>query len=467
MARGSGGCVPRRAEIDWASDGFEGEEARTPPRPPHPSPSTAQRDRWHIKAERVFSPSTCRRFSIGELAERVWRRTEKRGVSMSPSEKSCAVLRWLCVVTTVSALCGCGGAAMLPSATGLPDVHEELVADSEASHRLEEVWTSNGNWVDVDRDTTTGEIYGLRSIRGDRATQSWTGEVCQLDSTGAMVKAVTVGGSTHPPNWLRVLRDDTNGTVAFATGLLWRPTVHVYEADGSLLWSKQYHGVSSLRAGDIDGDGVDELLVATMNGLFAERLNGSTQWHALGNRHAADVAHLRDVVLVQVSSNRIVAVSTDGVINQERRARSQYQVVVLLPSENGRDTAMGVAIPEVDVISADATIQRRLTIRGYRLANRIVSDAAVSPDGKWLAVICKEGSVAVIDVASDRVVSVSQLDVHLYPKLEWMPCKDGDSCHLVVASARGMRAYAMRPALQDAKPRSSGSSNDGLGNAGE
>jgi WD40 repeat protein len=344
---------------------------------------------------------------------------------------------------------------MLPSATGLRDVKEKPVENSELSHRLEKVWTSEGNWVDVDRDTKTGAIYGLRSIHGDKATQTWTGEVCQIDSTGGVVKAITVGGSTHPPNWLRVLRDDTNGTVAFATGLIWRSTVRVYEAEGSLLWSKQYDGVSSLRAADIDGDGVDELLVATMNGLFAERLNGSTQWHALGKRHVADVAHLRDFVLVQVSSNKIVTLSTDGVINHEQKARSQYQVVVLLPSDNEKGKALGLAIPQVDVISADGSIHRRLTIRGHQLTNGIVSDAVVTPDGKWLAVICKEGSVAVIDVAIDRVVSFARLDVHLYPKIEWMPSNDGCSYDLVVASARGTNAYAMRPVLRDAEPEKS------------
>lgn len=317
-------------------------------------------------------------------------------------------------------------------------------------YSLAAVWSIDGQWEDVDRCAESGALYGMRRASWDKETKRWTAEVCRIDWASGIDRTISIGGDKRPPKWLKVVRVGDNGKVAFVTGLLWHDRVSVYESGGSLWWKRDFRGVSRIKIADLDNNGADEIFIGTMDGLYVTHPDGSLLWHALAKRHARDMALLPNhsdaaaTLVVQVSSSVLAFIDKDGRIVRETRPKLEYsgletRVVTGRPSE-----VIAVSLPTLEKINADGYVSLRIVDEDPRVQKGNVSSIAVSPDGRWIAIIVKDGLLLVYDTITGKRVASTVTKSSNYPEIVWVVRGTAREHRVVVASYSGLHAFELR-----------------------
>jgi len=135
--------------------------------------------------------------------------------------------------------------------------------------------------------------YGISSLGGITVSESSVSAVTDLDLDG--VEEVIVGNAMYSPDGALLWGDPTqdDGMIGIANldedpegefiAITW-DTVRAHDTDGSVLWGPlQVPGaniVSTPAVGDLDGDGMPEIIVAGGNTLWCLEHDGTTKWTA-------------------------------------------------------------------------------------------------------------------------------------------------------------------------------------------
>ena len=306
---------------------------------------------------------------------------------------------------------------------------------------LDLAWSREGHWSGVAGPTGPTALYALEEI----------GRLVRLNEKGADLGATTIDDSSRS---IRTANLAPGGKCALLTFRIWGPTVKAYSGDGKPLWS--YAGgdaVDDVWAADLNGDGLDEVIIG---------YNGGTGLHVLDNTGKllwknTDVANVWHVDAGNVDGDAwpaVVTTSADGKVHifnaKGEHLRNLepgfYGNMVRTWQQPGVDKPLRLII--VAGTSGAKTTVAAINPQGetrwsLELSAR-VGNAVTCRQRPWLALTLADGSVRVINVVAGKEIAHvgGQGDL---TDVAWLPAKNRDPL-LVIATRVELAAYRITAA---------------------
>lgn len=377
----------------------------------------------------------------------------QHGGSVPPPPRSTSGYAWVWWVIGVSVIlvllaCGVGGlfAHKLARSAGAPGRHPRPAPPVPAAGLLVDRRAIPVPCTAVVADGRRGVIYAtagdeLVTLDLDGRVSARTG----LAERGAMSPSPHMMYST-----LRLLNADTDPEPEVMGFDHWGHSVDVFNADGTPCW--QYlapSGVDDAWAGDIDGDGKDEVVVGLngSSGLPVLDDNGALLWKdaGLGNTWSVcmgDVNRDGKTEVVAGPSTIRVYDGTGKLLNDSRAAGfvslvrpiSTPGCPVTLVGGGGQLFGLG---PDLKPRWSGST--------GIDHS----SSSAVAESAPWLALADVEGRLVVLDAASGSVIASREAE-GVIEGLSWYDDGSGKP-RLVVAAGDYLAVLRFEPRLTDVK----------------
>jgi thiol-disulfide isomerase/thioredoxin len=302
----------------------------------------------------------------------------------------------------------------------------------ESSKGLDTAWTLQGRWTGVAAGGAGQGIYAVQA----------SGSGIRLDGAGEKKGEFKLENRGTHLRLARLLGGDENQLIAFTA---WGRMVAAHNADGTSLWTYPGgQGVNDVWAADLDGDGLDEVIIG---------YNGSTGLHVLDNRgkllwkttEIGNVWHVtaRDPegsgapeVITTSAQGRVHVFDADG--NKVRDIDPGFYAN-MVRAQGARVIAGGTA--------ADSKVLAGFAEEGAKtwqidLAERSEHiDAALGAPGKpWVAALLRGGGLVVVDTKKGAIIARGATSARR-GEIAWAAVENGGAPLLVVATGRELRAY--------------------------
>lgn len=300
----------------------------------------------------------------------------------------------------------------------------------------EESWASDGAAASVAVDSVNGTVYGLRRGRVDL----WNAGGKEVDSTALTTRN-------------RVLRlanlvGDAKPELLTFTG--WSSPLTAYDRTGKELWTYPAgQGIDDVWAADLDGDGVDEVVIGFNGGTGLHVIDAQGQlawkntelgnvWHVTAGKFGEDVR-----VISTSAAGQVHLFAADGQHIDDLSTPLYGSCVRYAPAPPGGEprillTGSGDDGEAAVALSVDGEIAWTTDLPG----GDHVDEMKVAPDGSVAAICMRGGVVHVLDVQSGtRVAQVNAAGDTV--DADW--CDDDGQLVLLVADSRGVAAYELAP----------------------
>jgi len=335
---------------------------------------------------------------------------------------------------------------------GAVDTHEDRLGGGPALAAVAlAVLAQDHRRADLDVVPSSGAVYAMRSPRGNKQTQRWSTTVCEIDpAEGQIASTVEISGPQDVPSMFNALSTGRDGGVAFAASRLWGRTVHAFKTDGTALWTRKYkEAVNRVSVADIDGDGADEILVGTQEGLFAEHWNGTTKWHAnFGNISNVSFMPSRGgtapMIAADLSAN-LGILSTDGQLIREVYSYHGFMDLAAREDGSGHWEIIAIDGPALREIGTNGEHLWSVADKDPRIRTVQLSSMKLSPDGRWVAVVMKSGLLLVYDAENGMPVASLTAGSMRYSAIAWSKSAAGNIPLLIMAASGGLRCFELRP----------------------
>jgi peroxiredoxin len=324
---------------------------------------------------------------------------------------------------------------------------ERAKAAVPRSEGLERVWTVSGPYASVATDPRGRSIYAFEA-RGrcnvldaaGKTTRTFLMEVPMHGNTACVARQV--GGS--------------EGFLAFGS---WGHSVAALKRDGTKLWEEAGgDGIDDVWAADLDGDGVDEVIVGYngSTGLHVFSAEGKRLWKRtdmgnVWNVTAGDVDGDGTLEVLSTSAQGKVHIfaAKDGTPLKTLNPKI-YAAKVRIATGRAKPPSKGdlllVAGSETDqhgealvALGGDGKPLWTTKLPGTRCQT-----LAVSPDGTLAALAFQGGRVCVVDVGSGRIVG-QVADQGFLPAVAWATRAGGADNLLLVAAPDAVNAFQVMP----------------------
>jgi thiol-disulfide isomerase/thioredoxin/outer membrane protein assembly factor BamB len=315
---------------------------------------------------------------------------------------------------------------------------------------LEPAWSAAGAYSGVTTDLTGQQIFALQN-----------GRRCDvLDLDGKPVRTTQLPGAGNTVLRHARMAGGETGLLAFRT---WGHSLVASKSDGTKVWEETGgEGIDDAWAADLDGDGVDEVIVGYngRTGLHVFNASGQRLWK---RTDLANVWHVTagdldgdgklEVVTTSAAGKVEVSAPTDGHALKTIDAGLYANMVRVAPAAARPRPAPA---PQGDVVlvvgheSQDSLVMAALGGDGKTLwtlklpANAETCDSlAVAPDGRWAALGLRNGRVCVVDVARGQIVGQTA-GQGMTPAVAWMTRDASAPPVLLVATGRALNAFRVK-----------------------
>jgi thiol-disulfide isomerase/thioredoxin len=316
---------------------------------------------------------------------------------------------------------------------------------AEKAEGLEPAWTVSGPYTSLAAAPKGRSVYAVQR----------QGRCDVLDPDGNTARTFRLAGSQTLARAAR-LADGSEGLLGFDT---WGQSLLASNGDGTKLWEESGgQGIDDVWAADLDGDGVDEVIVGYngTTGLHVFSADGKRLWKRtdMGN-----VWHVTAGDLDGDGKPEVVTTSAQGKVHVFAPADGQpLRTLDAGLYANMVRTAPGGSIPaskgDVVLVVGSGTSGESMAALGGDVKTqwtlKLPSDArhcdslAVSPDGAWAAAGLRGGRVCVVDVAGGRVVA-QVAGQGTTPMVAWTTRGDEKAPLLLVATGREVNAFRVKP----------------------
>jgi peroxiredoxin len=334
---------------------------------------------------------------------------------------------------------------------------QEARNDAKAAQKtegLELAWSVSGPYSCVATDPQGHTVYAVQA----------RGRCDVLDPDGKTTRTFRLPGSG--PQLIRFARlaRDSQELLAFGS---WGDSVLAAKVDGSKLWQETGgQGIDDVWAADLDGDGVDEVIVGYngSTGLHVFSADGKRLWKRtdLGN-----VWHVTAGDLDGDGKPEVVTTSARGKVHVFSPGDGKpLQTLDAGLYANMVRTAPGRAIPSsrgdlVLVIGSASPGEAMVALGGdgkihwttkFPADVRHSDSLAVSPEGTQAAAGLRGGRVCVVALGHGRIVA-QVAGQGLTPMVAWAAGADAGAPLLLVANGRELNAFRVKPGAAAAEGR--------------
>ena len=330
-------------------------------------------------------------------------------------------------------------------------VHQQLTAITskqrkEAPAGLELAWSHKGAWVHV--ASATGPTLLLAA--------DYSGKIVRINETGNELGTTKSDDGAQFVHAAHLAGDKACGFLRFN---IWG-AVKAYSADGKVLWGYEkapgggdQWGVNDLLAADLNGDGIDEVIVgySGSTGLHVLDHTGKLLWKttAVGN-----VWHVAAGNMDKDARPAVITTSADGKVHlfsaQGKPLRTLDPGFYANMVRTWQPAADSKSVPLIVVagIAKQKTMVAAITPQGEtRWSLELpaqVGNAVTCRQKPWLALTVADGSVRVINLLSGK--EMAQVgDEGGLADVAWLPLNDGDPM-LIVATQVELQAYRVTAA---------------------
>ena len=330
------------------------------------------------------------------------------------------------------------------------DLAKEALHEAKASQPKDEglvpEWTVRGPYSGVATDPQGRAIYAIQV----------QGRCDVLDADGKTTRTIHLTGTGHQAVRYARLARGSEDLLTFRT---WGESVLASKGDGTKLWDETGgQGVDDVRAADLDGDGVNEVIVGYngSTGLHVFSADGKRLWKRtdMGN-----VWHVTAGDLDGDGKPEVVTTSAQGKVHIFSPADGKpMRTLDAGLYANMIRTAPGRSIPSAKgdvalVVGTGQSGEAIVALSGDGQSHWTTKlpagvphcdSLAVAPDGTWAAAGLRGGRVCVIDVGRGRIVAQTA-GQGTTPMVAWATRADTTPPLLLVATGREIKAFRVKP----------------------
>jgi outer membrane lipoprotein-sorting protein len=277
----------------------------------------------------------------------------------------------------------------------------------ESPAGFELAWSKNDSWFGVAGTIGRPTIFGLK----------YQGRVAELNAGGKEIAEFKVGEQAGSIRAAKLLAGQACQLLAF--GVWVGPTVEARSSEGDLLWaypSEKTSGdpwaVDDVRAADLDGDGLDEVIIG---------YNGGTGLHVLDCKgqllwKKTNRANIWRVAAGDVDGDgkpEVLSTSVDGkvqVFNAQgdhlRDIDPDFHAHTVLTWRESADK------PALILVASFGKGKATLALLDFNEKTRwslelsaAVADAAICAERPWLALSLQDGTVRIVDLVAGKEIA--------------------------------------------------------------
>ena len=318
-----------------------------------------------------------------------------------------------------------------------------------SSSGLEQAWSLHTAGRGVAGDTKTGLIYA-----GVKRSQ-----IVEIDSAGAIRRQMSLAASPIAPEThaLRLAHFGGDRPTLLAFGTASR-SVGAFDLDGNQLWTYPaptgpgYNGIDDVNVVDLDGDGIDEVIVG-FNGSGGLRVidsKGQLVWQSNAIRSVwgvagGDVFANGSPQVIATSAGELGGLvhvfSRDGTQRVDIRPGFHAKLVRAgrIPGTAGAAAVFAMGTSRgVTTVAALSGSGSRHWVR--RLPSRVFA-AWLAPRKPWLAIGGTEGAVFVLDTERGEMIGSVDLNVRVVVEVGWTAVDASGSPLLLTSGGGLLRAF--------------------------
>lgn len=317
---------------------------------------------------------------------------------------------------------------------------EALAAAEQASAELGESFGATEAWS-VDEGAFSVEA----TPTGDYAYVLRPRQVVQLDAEGNQQAVFDVPGSNRILRLARLADDEP----AFLTFSTWSSTLTAVDRNGETLWTYG-DGIDDVAAADLDGDGVDEVVVGFNGGTGLHVLDaaGKATWK---NTQLGNVWHVTaGRLLPDRDAPQVISTSAAGAVHLFDAAGEHLQDldppfygngVHFVPAA-GERAALALASGSSDAGEVVAALSSAGDVLWQSPLPGVdhVDSLAASPSGDYAAAAARGGIVFVLDLATGELIAQVNAGGTV---VDADFVSNGEQTLLVVAADRAVTAYKL------------------------
>ncbi len=305
---------------------------------------------------------------------------------------------------------------------------------------LELAWHVSGQYEGVAGDSGSGTIYAA----------SYHNRGIKISADGEIISRFRTTGQPRHLRQAKLQADAERGLVGFQP---WGQSVLAYDANGKQLWEYPGgDGVDDVWVADLDGDGLDEVIIGH---------NGSTGLHVLGpdgelKWKDTSIGNVWHVCVGDVTGDgklEVVTTSAQGQLHVFSAAGKKlkdiktpgYSNLVRVARLRPEDKASVMITEASSVIWGSRLFAIDYDGKQKRLASlprgTDVSSAQSAASKPWMGVAMRDGKIRVIDLAGAETIGSAELRAGYCIEVTWLDGEGDDTPLLLVATGRGVFAF--------------------------
>ncbi|MGC8639592.1 MAG: DUF2092 domain-containing protein [Isosphaeraceae bacterium] len=337
------------------------------------------------------------------------------------------------------------------------DLAKEAAKETKAAQKsegLELAWTVGGPYQGLATDPQGQLIYAVER----------RGRCDVIDFTGKTIRRFHLEGADHGSARFARLAEGAEGLLSFRT---WGHTVLAAKIDGTKVWEESGgHGIDDVWAVDLNGDGVDEVIVGYngSTGLHVFSAEGKRLWK---RTDLANVWHVcagdvdgdgkPEVVTTSAAGKVHVFDPSDGTPKQTLDAGIYANMVRTAPGRSILGAKGAVLLASGSGESGEAMVAMGGDGKVYWTLKfpsdvRTCDSLSVAPDGNWAVVGLRGGRVCVVELAKGRIIA-QITGQGMIPSVAWVLPAGTSSPLVVVASGSEVNAFRVKPVGKDQEDR--------------